>query len=83
MRLQYIPDVSRAVFGLLESMQKREKDGKKSEKAASKRARGAGAGSSSEPKVNDINSCFELKSLVMVIVIVKVILIVWWNHDMS
>ncbi|CAM9558982.1 unnamed protein product [Laminaria digitata] len=40
---KYIPDVSRAVFGLLSAMQKRARDGEK-EKGEAKKARGAGSG---------------------------------------
>ncbi|CAM9373960.1 unnamed protein product, partial [Hapterophycus canaliculatus] len=43
---KYIPDVSRAVFGLLTAMQKRAREGEDGgEGGASKRARGAGSGS--------------------------------------
>lgn len=41
--LQYIPDVSRAVFGLLTAMQKRARESEE-EKGGSKKARGAGSG---------------------------------------
>eukprot|EP00904_Undaria_pinnatifida_P002598 jgi/Undpi1/12339/HiC_scaffold_5.g02015.m1 len=40
---KYIPDVSRAVFGLLTAMQKRERDAEKEKGGAKKKARGAGS----------------------------------------
>lgn len=44
--LQYIPDVSRAVFGLLTAMQKRARDSEEGNAGgASKRAKGGGSGS--------------------------------------
>lgn len=58
---QYIPDVSRAVFGLLTAMQKRARDDDEVASGASKRAKGGDAASSSSSSshlsVSKVGTC--------------------------